>query len=201
MPVPSENFAPLLFLLELEVQSAIAKDAYANIEAGCPGWLKEAPIPRKNRSSPIQLISRSIVFLSTAAVISKTLFSTVKGPPTKRATRLRELTGIEKGMVPNLSSREARNGVEHVDERLDEYFADSKFGSAPYGMEVSEVPPKATDFVARHLNPRTLVFSAAGAPIDMRACYAELPVIDAGIKLGFSKLKQDPFPLWDPPKP
>jgi hypothetical protein len=198
MAIPKENFPALTYLLEIEVQCTLAKHCLQQLERGTPWYRSGAERTTAEQAAPIELMAQSVAMLAATAVISKVLFGASNAVGVqKRCSRLTELLGLDKGAIPKIASRDARNGVEHVDERLDNYFGMGmgRTQSYRYGIQVDENPPDASEFVARHLNPLTLVFTAPNGEIDLRACNSELAVIGEAVKRAIAKLEGQPFPL------
>jgi hypothetical protein len=195
-PIPGYNFPAAVFLLELSLQCNLAKDAFQRLEEGTQGW-QEGEWSPHNRATPLELVSRSIVFLSAAAMISKILFGARNKPKVEeRASGLRQLLEVDSETLPLLSSRGTRNNLEHLDERLDAYFEGFTKGAFSYGIHIQETDPKEGMFVPRRIHPRSLIFTAAGESIDLRSCMNEIEVLEEKIYGAYSKLKEDPYPLW-----
>ncbi len=196
--LPGYNFPPAVFLTELSLQCALAKDAYQHLKEGTRGWQNGASEAFfKDRATPLELVSRSIVFLSAAAMISKVLFGVQNTQKIKdRTSALRKLLSVNEATFPLLSSRDVRNSLEHLDERLDNYLKGFTKGAYSFGIQVLESAPKKGTFVPRQIHPRTLIFTAAGESVDLPACKAEIDALEAKIKTAFSELGNAPYPLW-----
>jgi len=196
--IPGHNFPAVVFLLELSLQCSLAKNAFQHLKEGTRGWQNGASEALfKDRATPLELVSRSIVFLSAAAMISKVLFGARNTQEIKdRTSALRKLLSVNKATFPLLSSREVRNSLEHLDERLDNCLKGFTKGAYSFGIHVLETAPKKGMFVPRQIHPRTLIFTAAGQSVDLPACKAEIDALEAKIKTAFSALANAPYPLW-----
>lgn len=196
--IPGYNFPPVVFLLELSLQCTLAKNAFQQLEEGSRGWQSDAPPDLfKDRAKPLELVSRSTVFLSATAMISKILFGACNTKKVKdRSSGLRQLLAVDKAKFPLLSSRKVRNSIEHLDERLDTYLEKFDKGGFSFGIHVLETDPKEGMFVPRRIHPISLTFTAAGDVIDLPACKAEIDALEEKIKSAFSKLINAPYPLW-----
>lgn len=112
--------------------------------------------------------------LAAAAAVSKALWPGSLPPNTPQERRhFSKLRGemIRKQLQPSplLQNRDVRNGIEHVDERLDSIFFDNPFANIADANVSSRDELSQSDLhYLRHLDPDTLVASVADAEVDLR---------------------------------
>jgi hypothetical protein len=118
MSIPSFNFVPAMFLLELDSQCRLAEFCYEKLRESAPGWYENSTIVDFEQAlAPQEIMIFCVGFLSCAKNIARFLFSEVKGKPRCRAAHMRDLLTV--GDLPTLKNVSVRNSFEHLDERLD----------------------------------------------------------------------------------
>jgi len=195
MAIMGYNFAPAMFLLELNTQCSLAEHAFNRLKVTATGWLGNAtPEEFTNANSPLEIVSWSTSFLSAVAVIGKILFpGKRKNPIPERCQCLRQLLEIDQ--LPALSNFAVRNSFEHVDERLDLHLRDFTQGSFNPISVTEKLPSDA--LVLKRFDPRRLAISFVNDEIELELCMTEINEIKSRIEHAFKKLQGPPVKLWE----
>lgn len=170
--VNSAGDPDLLYVSELQIQCALAKQAYehlieySRLVGGSNS--RQEPCPY----SPLDVISHCVGFLSAVAGISKILFPT-NPKALSRGERLRNRLNLSS--LPNTESRTVRNSFEHVDERIDSLAERHQNGDICL-VDIDDDPPKET-IVLKRLDPKSKTIEFLGQRIDIEACYREIQIV------------------------
>jgi len=121
--------------------------------------------------------------------ISKIFFPSDKGSRHKRRGRqLRKAFKVADDSP--LQNRALRNAIEHLDERIDDWFHDSvtrHLGDRCIGR-IEAFPMSASEML-RHYDPTTNIVSVAGEQLDLNALLAEIRAI-------VSRIEERHQPTW-----
>ena len=195
----AHNFAPLMFLTELEIQCNFAKELYKRLLDAATDWCSE-PLSSK-AMAPRDIMINCTAFLSAASVISKILFTGSsrrgnQGLVNKRRKKMRELLGIDGHKnFPTLKNLAVRNDFEHIDERLDEKFSKFQKGRVTQ-ISVSKRKPHKDTLVLKRFDPIRLTISFAEDEISLNDCMKEIEKIYSQVKPAYSKLDGPKYGLY-----
>lgn len=194
-PVKGYNFAPLMFLLEIENQCSIASKSYEKLKNSVPGWRKTASQKDiEDRLAPIEIVMYSSAFLSAAAIIGKIL--TPRGRGQKIVNRTKNLcTLLEIDEIPVISNFSVRNSFEHIDEKLDS-FLENYQGNQWSPISVHEDKPDSSIFVLKRLDPLDLTIEFARDKIEIESLMTEIKIVHQKIDKAIEKLKGDMVEVW-----
>lgn len=147
-------------LLQVTFQRELARAAMDRLESGTP--------------SAVRVHHEVQAILGAAAAISKALWPGSLGgdaSPERRAFASRRGELMREALQPDplLRERSVRNGIEHVDERLDSImFDDPHAGIADVNVgDFEDFPGHGIHFL-RHLDPTHAIASVADAQVNLR---------------------------------
>ncbi len=192
MPIPNANFGEVLFLLELDLNCKLFKQAFAVLEVAAQHRISlEKGIDDGKPGSPLQIVAECTVCLSSLAAIRRILSPSSKDTRAQeRASTIRDLLGNP--ALPNVTSVKVRNSWEHLDERLDavlEQRAMKKWPVVP--IHVSPRGPDTSSFVLRRFDPVTFAIHFAGETIQLRPCIEEINDLANRINVGYQRLNNE----------
>lgn len=199
--IPGNNFAPAIFLVELEIQCNLINKGSEKLEKAAAYWQalnSGIEINDGKCSAPIDIVATCSVILSAVASIRRVLFLSNRSGKKhdlieKRCVMLMELLGTPD--LPIMNSAAVRNAWEHMDERLDGLLVNWEGGSIS-PIHVAAEPPEGT-IALRRFDPVNFSIHYADLEIRLRPCIEEARLLSERISMAFTRLPNERFDIYD----
>lgn len=191
MAIKSENFAAIIFLLELQTQCTLFNNSISYLEKAVQRQTdRKNGIYKDEKFPPIEIKAHCTVCLSSLSSIRKILTpcSRKKSFIQKRCKSLMALLGnpaLEYIFSPNI-----RNSWEHIDERLDTYLQDMGNSTiSPFNIGTSESDHET--LVLKGFNTSDLSIRFVNETINLKECISEINILVGCIDLALLRLQTE----------
>lgn len=197
--ISGNNFAPVMFLIELQIQCNLISKSAGKLEKAIAYWkaIKSGIEIDGQGCAPIDIVATCSVILSAVASIRRILFlGDRKGKKhtltEKRCTALMELLGSPD--LPCINSAEVRNAWDHMDERLDEFLKDWDGGSIS-SIHIASAPPNKS-VALRRFDPANFSILFANKEISLSSCIEESKLLSERVDMTLKKLQSQSVSIY-----
>jgi hypothetical protein len=191
MPIPSQNFGAVLFLLEIGLQCHLFNRSVKRLERAADHWIKlDKGIDDGGTAPPLEIVADCTVCLSAMAAIRRILQPSERSGELAKQRSEALLKLLDHPSFPNVTSVAVRNSWEHLDERLDEILATRTSGPVSE-LHVSSKPPSGDTVVMRRFDPIDFTIHFAKDAIRIRPCVAEIEQLTQLVDHAYKRLQTE----------